>query len=517
MSASELGSSTFKSVDFSQDNGKIIQNAGGDMIPANLANAGTNAEGKLMPFENLYMNYPTDPELMTDGNLPQSFPAPYPDDNNNRVVDDDEFQQVVNSATGYITFELPPDQVSGSITAGVAYGVPDGSAYAGGGLPPGSNAALQSLSNNGAYDGNLILAGTEHDPISISGRVAVDGDLVIKGPVKGWGQILVRGNVYVVGDVTYADDGGQYATAADGTTNGLAITAGGSIMMGDYTTIRAKQNHGDNGTWQGKFIDTRQAHKTVTCRDGSTTDVGYFDDGVVDAGYPVGDEDQISFTTSELMLFNRMEYQKAQNDPSYTPRYYRLRPDQPIYQYVGNDEHTVHYNDPDVEIIADLDGATIHDLNPTNFWLSEDQLREFWWNDEMSRPDSGRPFLFDGLLYSNNSIFGITRSKGRHNSNTYGQMIVRGSIVTSDLGMLVPGPDFSVPREGLVLYYDPRVAAFLRVEDTTRVDFRRVAFRYRSQAQVNADADGAVAGGDTDIATNQEGGGEEDGEGDGDG
>lgn len=478
LSASQIATSTFRGYEFSDTNGKIYQDPmTGDMSAVSMANADFDDEGQLEQFANLYMNYPTDPKQMTDGNLPERFPAPFPDDNGDRIVNDSEFETIVNSANGYITFELDPSEIGGSIQGGVAYGVPQGQTYSGTSLPSASNEALTSLSDDGSYDGNLILIGTDYDPIRIEKRVAVDGDLIIKGPVKGWGQLLVKGNIYVIGDVTYKDAPGEFGVADDGTKNGLAMTAGGSIMLGDYTTVRAKNDIGDNSTWQGKFIDYRAQNKTVRMRNRANTNVGYFDDGVVDPGFPVGAEDQISFTTSELMLFNRMEYLKAQGDPGYTPRYYRLRPSQPIYQYVGNDEHTVHYNDPDVEIITDLSNAVIQDLNPQDFWMTEEQLRNFWWQDEMSRPDSGRPFQVDGLMYSNNSIFALTHSKGRHNSNTMGQMIVRGSIVTADLGMLVPGPDFSTTRTGLELFYDRRVADFFRVEDTTRVQFRRMTYR----------------------------------------
>jgi hypothetical protein len=177
------------------------------------------------------------------------------------------------------------------------------------------------------------------------------------------------------------------------------------------------------------------------------------------------------------MLFNQMEYLKTQADSSYKARYYRIRPDQPLYRYVANDEHSVKYGEAGILTISDPGDAAIHDLNPNSFWVSEDQLRNFWYADEMTRPSSGRPFLFDGLLYSNNSIFAITRSSDRHKSNTRGQMRVRGSVVTADLGVLVPGPNFNVPRDALELYYDKRVADFMRVEDTTQVAFQRLAYR----------------------------------------
>lgn len=482
LTAAQIASSTFKGYSFNTTNGKINQSATGAMSTTPLKNATKDSKGRLEQFANLYMNYPTDESQMTDGNLPNGFPAPFPDDNGNRVVDDDEFNRVFNSANGSITFTLDPSQVTGTITAGVAYGVPEGSTYAGSALPTASNSALTQLSTNGSYDGNLILVGTQYDPIVINKKVAINGDLVIKGPVKGWGQLLVRGNVYVVGDVTYADAAGKFGEAADGTVNGLALTSGGSIMMGDYLTIRGKQHTSDTSKFpSGGYIDVRTPNKTATLsysgKPSQTVSIGYFDTGVVDAGWTQSNQPQFSFTTSELMLFNRMEYQKAQTTPGYTPRYYRIRPTQPIYQYTASDEHAVKYNDAGVKTITNLTGAVIHDLNPKNYWLTEDQLRQFWYADEMTRPSSGRPFSFDGLLYSNNSIFGITRSSDRHKSNTRGRMVIRGSIVAADLGMLVPGPDFSVPREALDLFYDRRVADFLRVEDTRQVQFSRLVYR----------------------------------------
>lgn len=479
--ASTLASSTFKAYHFNTSNGKITQDGSGNMQVTNLANAGSDGDGMLNQFANLYLNYPTEDNLMTDGTLPEDFPTPYPDDDGDRYVDDDEFSRVINSTNGSITFELDPSEVTGSVTAGVAYGVPTGSAYSGSSLPTASNSALSTLTNDGSYDGNLILIGTEDDPIVIDKKVAVDGDLIIQGKVKGWGQIFVRGNVYVTGDVTYADAPGEFGVAEDGTTNGFALTAGGSIMMGDYVTIRGKHHTADTSKFPtAAFVDMRTQHASQNITKSGVTQTftkGYFDSGVVDAGWAQGAQTEYSFTTSELMLFNQMEYLKAQADPNYTARYYRLRPTQPLYRYIANDEHSVKYGESGVVTISDPGDAAIHDLNPNNYWVTEDQLRNFWYTDEMTRPSSGRDFRFDGLLYSNNSIFAITRSSDRHKSNTRGQMTIRGSVISADLGVLVPGPDFSVPRDALELYYDKRVADFMRVEDTTQVAFQRLAYR----------------------------------------
>jgi len=506
-SASDLQNSTLKSYRINSNNGKIVQDASGNMIIANLQNAGTTPNGDLVQFSNLYMNYPTDERAQTDGLVPNNFPAPYPDDNNNRMVDDEEFEVVLNTANGRVRFdntivegEAPPP---GQITSGVAYGVPRGSVYIptdiNNPLPTASNSAINSLSTTGTYDGNLILIGTEQDPIQIERTVAVNGDLVIAGKVKGEGQLLVRGNVYVVGDVTYADAPGEFGKAEDGTTNAFALVAGGSIMMGDYLTVRGV-NHSARDSekfpqWSQYSIDTRNAHRTNNVTINKVTETlrwGYFDPDSVDAGQIVSGRkgQQFSFTTSELKLFNRMELQKALADPNYTPRFYGLRASQPdkIYIYDATDEHAVKYNEAGVKLLRDyliqkglpldiLTRATYHYCNPDMNWISEDTLRHIWFNDELTRPDSGRPFQFDGLLYSNNSIWCIVRSKTRHNSNTYGKMIIRGGIVSADLGVFVPANNGV--GIGLTMYYDPRVRRFLEITDPNVVSYRKIAFYFQ--------------------------------------
>jgi hypothetical protein len=186
---------------------------------------------------------------------------------------------------------------------------------------------------------------------------------------------------------------------------------------------------------------------------------------------------------SELQLFNQLELEKAVADNQYTPRFYGLRESQPnnIWLYDAADEHAVHYNDAGVKKLSDylvakgypldiMNRAAYHYLNPEGNWMSEDQLRQFWYDDEMSRPSSGRDFKFDGLLYSNNSIFNIVRSMERHYSNSKGKMTIRGGVIAADLGMFVPG--------GLKLHYDPRVERFLNVADTEQVVFARAAFYF---------------------------------------
>src|SRR5262249_15751299 len=93
-----------------------------------------------------------------------------------------------------------------------------------------------------------------------------------------------------------------------------------------------------------------------------------------------------------------------------------------------------------------------------------------------TRPSTGRPMAFDGLLYSNNAIFALTRSNTRHKSNSFGQMTLRGSIVCPDLGILAPGKDDAVSRTAMQMFYDRRVEAFFQIEDTTKATFKRMVY-----------------------------------------
>jgi hypothetical protein len=491
-----IAATAFKGYQHSDENGKIVQNSTGAMSQVPLTAAGLTPEGDLEQFANLYRNYPLDENLQTDGAVPNSFPAPFPDDDEDRFVDDDEFERIKNTSNGRLSFAAAGDDQGGAITAGVAYGVPAGSAYTGTGLPTASNGAMADLENEGTYSGNLILVGTEDDPINISGSVAVDGDLILKGPVKGDGQLLVRGNTYVVGDVTYAD-GDEFGYADDGTENAFALVSGGSIMMGDYLTVRGVNHTGRNSeqfpNWQKYSIDVRSQNKSGTDSvSGSTQTLkyGYFDEFSVDPNAEINSGrpgTQFSFTMSELQLFNMMELNKAKADSSYTPRFYGLRESQPNSIWVfdtkkaNNEEHSVKYNYKGTYTLAEyitsfgldpsiLTRAAIHYLNPEGNWMSEDTLRQIWFNDEMTRPSSGRSFKFDGLLYSNNSVFSISRSKTRHKSNALGRMELRGGIIASDLGIFVP--------EGLNLLYDPRVERFIELRDQSVVTYRRLAFYF---------------------------------------
>jgi hypothetical protein len=112
----------------------------------------------------------------------------------------------------------------------------------------GTNATHQS----GYYDGNLILDGgrltnSNSQVIDIDGTILINGDLVIRGQFTGTGRIITRGNIYVVGDLSYyckistnhACTNADYADALNKNLPRLALMASGGIFIGDSDISRA--------------------------------------------------------------------------------------------------------------------------------------------------------------------------------------------------------------------------------------------------------------------------------------
>ncbi|MEL6905250.1 MAG: hypothetical protein AAFP22_07585, partial [Planctomycetota bacterium] len=226
------------------------------------------------PFGSLYTDYLDYPDQV-DGMMPDTFPLPFPDDGGvdpatgaltnagegNRIVDDEEFHA---KTSGF----------NGSITGG-AIGVSALGAKITDPADAETLAAGNATSLATGTAANVILTGTDLDPIRIDGDVAIDGDLVISGPLIGTGTLWVRGNIYVRGDLEYQDmvsgTDRQYGVAADGTENLLAMAAGGNIVVGDPY----RPAWGDAGTVTGD------------------------DDG------------EWNFVVEELVQFNRREYVKT--------------------------------------------------------------------------------------------------------------------------------------------------------------------------------------------------------------
>ncbi|MEM6571008.1 MAG: hypothetical protein AAF957_21530 [Planctomycetota bacterium] len=232
--------------------GHIVEDGAGDVIEVDMEPADPAAP---RPYENLYVNYFDFPDDV-DGVLPDRFPLPFRDDGgvdtttgnatpdqgaDNRRVDQNEFEATVATFAGSLAGGKIGVTNAGETVTTAARAQQ---------LVDGTESALAAVTR-----GNVILTGTDTDPIVLDGDVAIDGDLIISGPIKGVGSLWVKGNIYVRSDLEYNDavvaGERQFGYAADGSQNALGMTAGGNILVGDI--YRPEWGSGDavDGTPSG--------------------------------------------------------------------------------------------------------------------------------------------------------------------------------------------------------------------------------------------------------------------------
>ena len=494
---SNWGAQSAKSCTF-DNQGHLIEDGTGHLTTSAFSPSGNPPQ----PGANLYLNYPTDYGQMVDGGLPADFPPPFPDDGGidpstghhssagagNKHVDPNEFYAAA-------------EQADGTISGGTIFVAAAGQTIA-------TDAAWQDATSAGnttslaqVTTGNVVLTGTEENPLVITGTVAIDGDVVIQGVVKGKGSILAKGNLYVPGSLTYAD--GQaylpgdepgspsgprtFGVAQDGTINALGLAAGGNMMVGDYLDPTVFQNHDD--------------HAIV--------------DGTPGTAW--------NFTLAEIAIFNRSEWSYTQptlpgphgttvtnpkyKGADYVPRFYQFGPGDviPIFNLGGQyfDPATGTWRGPEAALSWDPHMLTLLDPNDhtnpllydqatgeprasvlqstsTGGWLS-DQIYENAMETWKDAQPNGTPMKIDGLLYTNNAIFGIVHRSDR----MQGQLEINGSLVCADLGLLAPGKfssatqgtDANLPgspyKIGLRLNYDGRTKDMLNVQNPNQVTIKR--------------------------------------------
>jgi hypothetical protein len=481
--------------------------------------------------ENLYLEYPTDYAEMVDGNLPPGFPPPIPDDGGinpatglpdpasieNKIIDDFEFDALAAQAVGTIS--------AGKVTLVADGDTLDLTGYTAAITPvPGEVGTYTYAPENGP--GNLVLTGTEDNPIIIDGTVVVDGDLIIHGYVKGQGTLVARGNIYVPSDLEYLD-GEMFGYGADSKVNALGMAAGGNVLVGDYLAPSTT----------GADLSLAVPPK-FSMVDGSPTPTA---PGV----------NPWNFTLAEMSLFNRGEWAKTQAflpsvpgsaddlgdgitpvdpatgfpvtwapnpsfDEDYIPRYYQFGEDDvvPIYNkgdLYFDDVTGSWHGDAEVPLSWDTDLLTLADptdtadpylfpaagpapvlvqITPDDGWIPDDVYKagiEFY---EDSRP-VGKPLTVDGLLYTNNAIFSLV---SRYDGPYAGQMTVNGSLIAADIGMLAPGvkdpwglapnpsplSDYAI---GLQLNYDKRLKNMLNVKNPLQVQLKRTLWNPTAHLQ----------------------------------
>jgi hypothetical protein len=242
-----------KSIKF-QNNGKSesLDNAANNLSETNCANAATNP-ASCPAFGNFYTKYPD--KNPPDGVVPDAFPQPIPDKDNDKVIDDDEWSDAIGDDpdVGSIkggTKKLLSTPTYGTLSASLSL------------TTTADQLTITKLTINRGIAGNLILSGD----MEIKNNVYVDGDVVISGTIRGSGKIIARGNVYVVGDIKYncASSTATY-TACDYSDPSklpeFGLIAGGNMLIGPYMVTGAS-NMSWNTTYEGtSYTDGNSTYK----------------------------------------------------------------------------------------------------------------------------------------------------------------------------------------------------------------------------------------------------------------
>ena len=104
--------------------------------------------------------------------------------------------------------------------------------------------------------GNIVLIGTAANPVEVDGPVVIRGDVIVQGVVTGQGTIYAGRNMYIAGNITYADgpptprpdsnepdDIDQWVSDnAEKDIVGFAATE--NMILGDYTKLSNPYNWG---------------------------------------------------------------------------------------------------------------------------------------------------------------------------------------------------------------------------------------------------------------------------------
>ncbi len=460
-----------------------------------------------------YVNYPKAKKgqiAPIDGVVPDValFPSPVFDTDGNRYIDNEEWSAAVGSTSlgkidGAARLLLSPTDSDGNVQSGSSDQFTFSKVTA---SPIDDLKSYTSLipSSSRGIEGNLILIGTDTNPIRLTGRVYIDGDLVMAGyidPGKD-GVLVVRRNLYIVGDLLYDCNGGSFGRdcvyydsdkplAQPRNLPRLAMAAAGVVVIGDYSYVSPV-----NGGLPGAFKDP-----------------GEFTNSAVFA---------------EIMNFNQTQLSKK------PPRFYSWQyrdsyvsdgENLPVcrdtagecrgYYIPGHSSGIVKQQGPLTtdEIDSAAGGDAIIPLSPYKHWLApkairdandlsipeqekitattaQNMIRDLWaefiQNNHNGRPSGAVPkssddrqaLRIDGLIYSNNAVFAFLPTA----LETHGSLIINGSIIAYETGLLIySNADHNSSCDygqtnlfssnqpdciGLRVHYDRRLPALLDLRDT---------------------------------------------------
>jgi len=291
-------------------------------------------------FAQMYTQYPEIDDGQPDGLLQDVFPLPVEDADGNRLIDDDEWDAGL-SGGGSVSVRssgIKDDILSRADTAGIIL-VKHTENLGDVGTTIRSFASSEADSDNGGH--HAILRGTARSPLNFDGKVYVNGDVVISGRVTGDGMIIARGNVYIAGDITYACDDGPCDYTKPNTLPRFAISAVGNITSAIYG-MGTKHKH--------PSFYTTPAITPVDGTDSFFSPVSFYKSGqerhyrfeIQDFGTVVdendGDANSASLSSTQMTIFNKHEYERAEDNPNYIPRFYIFRQGQ--HDWIHKCHHT---------------------------------------------------------------------------------------------------------------------------------------------------------------------------------
>ena len=475
------------------------------------------------------------PPFADDGGIDPSTGAETTSGAGNKKVDANEFYAATKTADGTISggvIHVVPQ--GSSITTDAGFQAAS---------KTGNTASLAAVTHGnviltGTAANPIVLDGT----VAIDGDVVIQGVIKGKGVILAKGNmymptsvVYADGRKYLPGDAPGTPTGPRtFGVAQDGTLNMVAYASGGNLMIGDYLSPSAIGGGGSNsgsnsGTSSNNSGKGKGGGSTTTSTSGSSGSSG------VATSNPIVDgttATSLNFALSELANFNRTEWTYTQpllpgkgqdptkpatwtvvnptyKGPDYIPRFYQFGPGDQIPIY--NKGSGLYYDAPnetwrgpetpfswDLTMISLLNPAdktnpllydqktgnpraTVLQLTSNGNWLP-DQIYENATSTWEAAQTQGTPFAVDGLMYTNNAIFGII-----HRSTKFeGAMKVNGSMICADLGLLAPGIASSktvgttknLPgsgyKIGLTLNYDARLKDLLDIPNPFEVHLRRM-------------------------------------------
>jgi cytoskeletal protein CcmA (bactofilin family) len=203
---------------------------------------GDSSNKTIDEYNGLYGNQarPTNPAAPPEDANGNGILDPGEDTNGNGELDDFEYEGGYDGESERFEAQQPVDMpYLGDLAV-----YRDLATHQGGKLSQGETVLIDAvLGDDDAESDDIILVGTEEDPLIIDGPVVVEGDVVIRGVIKGRGTIYAGRNVHVVGNLSYetppqwpkpATDL-EAMKAANANSDLVGLAAKGSVIIGDYT------------------------------------------------------------------------------------------------------------------------------------------------------------------------------------------------------------------------------------------------------------------------------------------